>query len=146
MDYKDLQIPLGRRFRSLKLWFTLRTFGAEGLRQGIRTNINQANQLYDLVSKDGLFETAVPYNFSLLPLCVAHTESNESIELINKRTRHCAKILEEDPTIAVSTAMFKDKFIIRISIGSPQTTSNNITSLYQKLKAAAIDAKNISLD
>ncbi|KAI0221171.1 hypothetical protein L0F63_003511 [Massospora cicadina] len=47
VDFKDLQIPLGRRFRSLKLWFTLRSFGGRKLREMIRTHIDLSNQLLE---------------------------------------------------------------------------------------------------
>ena len=55
-DYKDWQIPLGRRFRALKLWFVLRSFGLEGLRHHIRKDVELARRFESFVRKDDRFE------------------------------------------------------------------------------------------
>lgn len=54
------QIPLGRRFRSLKLWFVMRSYGAEGLRAHIRRQVKLASEFHHLVEKDGRFDIPVP--------------------------------------------------------------------------------------
>ncbi|KAF2554016.1 hypothetical protein F2Q68_00033394, partial [Brassica cretica] len=59
VDYKDWQIPLGRRFRSLKLWMVLRLYGAETLKSYIRNHIKLAKDLQQLVSQDPNFEVSV---------------------------------------------------------------------------------------
>ena len=51
-DYRHWHIPLGRRFRSLKLWFVMRIYGAEGLRQHIRTQVGLAEQFAEKVEAD----------------------------------------------------------------------------------------------
>ncbi|WZZ69716.1 hypothetical protein YC2023_081086 [Brassica napus] len=65
VDYKDWQIPLGRRFRSLKLWMVLRLYGAETLKSYIRNHIKLAKDLQQLVSQDPNFEVVTPRIFSL---------------------------------------------------------------------------------
>jgi aromatic-L-amino-acid decarboxylase len=54
------QIPFGRRFRSLKLWFVMRTYGAEGLRAHIRRQVKLACEFHQLVVNDDRFEVPVP--------------------------------------------------------------------------------------
>ena len=60
------QIPLGRRFRSLKLWFVMRSFGAEGLRAHIRRQVALANEFHQLVSADPRFQLPVPAAMGLV--------------------------------------------------------------------------------
>jgi len=61
IDYKDWQIPLGRRFRSLKLWFVLRLYGARGLKMHLRRGVSLAERFATYVkSRSDLFELFVP--------------------------------------------------------------------------------------
>src|SRR5690606_28752710 len=66
IDYRDWQVPLGRRFRALKLWFVLRWYGAEGLRAHVRAAVAAAARFADLVRDDGRFEVVAPHPFSLV--------------------------------------------------------------------------------
>ncbi len=66
IDYRDWQIPLGRRFRALKLWFVLRHYGAEGLRSHIREHMRLAELLESLVRADPNFEIVAPRSMNLI--------------------------------------------------------------------------------
>ncbi|MGC9669848.1 pyridoxal-dependent decarboxylase [Planosporangium sp. 12N6] len=66
IDYRDWQVPLGRRFRALKLWFVLRWYGAEGLRAHIRSGVATAQRFAELVRADERFEIVAPHPFSLV--------------------------------------------------------------------------------
>ncbi|KAL3693668.1 hypothetical protein R1sor_007319 [Riccia sorocarpa] len=66
VDLKDLQIPLGRRFRSLKLWFVMRLYGASGLRNYIRSHVSAAQHFESLVKTSDRFEMVAPRSFSLV--------------------------------------------------------------------------------
>lgn len=70
-DYRDWQIPLGRRFRSLKIWFVLRTYGVSGLKAHIRNNIQLGEMFHGLVkTKPDLFRVFTPPAFALTVLTV----------------------------------------------------------------------------
>ncbi|KAI7209344.1 dopa decarboxylase-like protein [Hortaea werneckii] len=70
-DYRDWQIPLGRRFRSLKIWFVIRTWGVEGLRQHIRSHLRLGETFANLVrSRSDLFTILVQPRFALTVLAV----------------------------------------------------------------------------
>lgn len=71
VNYKDWQVPLGRRFRALKLWFTLRRFGAEGLRAHIRRAVALAQQAEALLVADGRFRIFTPVRMGLVCFHVA---------------------------------------------------------------------------
>ncbi|KAJ1931644.1 hypothetical protein EC988_009720, partial [Linderina pennispora] len=65
-DYRDWQLPLGRPFRAMKLWFVLRMFGAEGIRKHIRKDVDNAKWLSEELVSDGRFELVVPVVFGLV--------------------------------------------------------------------------------
>ncbi|TYZ60149.1 hypothetical protein PybrP1_003116 [[Pythium] brassicae (nom. inval.)] len=71
VNYKDWQVPLGRRFRALKLWFTFRRFGAEGLRAHIRRAVALAKRAEALLLADGRFRIFVPVRMGLVCFYVA---------------------------------------------------------------------------
>ncbi|MBX3388572.1 MAG: hypothetical protein KF691_03860 [Phycisphaeraceae bacterium] len=66
IDYRDWQIPLGRRFRALKLWLVLRHYGAEGLREHIREHIRLSELFESLVRADSRFEIVAPRSMNLI--------------------------------------------------------------------------------
>ncbi|KAF4317097.1 hypothetical protein BBO99_00008220 [Phytophthora kernoviae] len=80
-NYKDWQVPLGRRFRALKLWFTFRRFGASGLRAHIRQSVALAKQAEELLAKDARFEFFVRARMGLVCFYVAFggRELNEAL-------------------------------------------------------------------
>ena len=89
-DYRHWHIPLGRRFRSLKLWFVMRLYGVEGLQQHIRTQVKLAEQFADLVAKDSRFEMPVPSTMGLV--CFRLKASNAVNETLNKNINDTGKI------------------------------------------------------
>jgi aromatic-L-amino-acid decarboxylase len=60
VDFKDWQLPLGRRFRSLKLWMVMRLYGAEGIRTYLRNHIQLAKEFEELVRADERYEVRRP--------------------------------------------------------------------------------------
>lgn len=70
-DYRDWQLPLGRRFRSIKIWFVMRSYGLEGLRKHIRGHVQLGELFHSLVqSRPDLFEVFVPPKFALTVITV----------------------------------------------------------------------------
>ncbi|CAI5537677.1 unnamed protein product [Closterium sp. Naga37s-1] len=66
VDYKDWEIPIGRRFRSLKLWMVLRTYGAEGIRAYIRRHMALAEWFEEALLQDDRFQLMAPRPFALV--------------------------------------------------------------------------------
>jgi aromatic-L-amino-acid decarboxylase len=75
IDYRDWQIPLGRRFRALKLWFVIRHYGIEGLQYHVRRHVELAQQFAEWVRKDDRFELAAPVPLNLI--CFRHKGGDE---------------------------------------------------------------------
>ncbi|TPX54634.1 hypothetical protein SeMB42_g00159 [Synchytrium endobioticum] len=66
-DYRDWQLPLGRRFRSLKLWFVLRTYGVRGIQEHIRKHVGQAHRFHELLqSRNHIFNVVTRPHFALV--------------------------------------------------------------------------------
>ncbi len=70
IDYRDWQVPLGRRFRALKLWFVIRWYGAEGLRHHVRTHVGLARELADRIAAHPRLALAAPVHLNLV--CFRH--------------------------------------------------------------------------
>ncbi|XP_041028900.1 tyrosine decarboxylase-like [Juglans microcarpa x Juglans regia] len=66
VDYKDWQLTLSRRFRSLKLWFVLRSYGVAKLRDFLRSHVNMAKLFEGFVTSDKRFEIVVPRSFAVV--------------------------------------------------------------------------------
>src|SRR5438874_4766433 len=84
-DYRDWHIPLGRRFRSLKLWFVLRHYGIEGLQHHIREHIRLAQEFASWVEKDARFELAVrpPLNLVCFRLKSGDNANQKLMDALN---------------------------------------------------------------
>ena len=83
IDYRDWHIPLGRRFRSLKLWFVIRHYGMEGLQFHIRRHIELAQQFAGWVKEDDRFELAAPVPLNLV--CFRHKSGDAANQQIMDR-------------------------------------------------------------
>eukprot|EP00743_Colponemidia_sp_Colp-15_P004988 GILK01005374.1.p1 GENE.GILK01005374.1~~GILK01005374.1.p1 ORF type:complete len:525 (+),score=96.26 GILK01005374.1:70-1575(+) len=85
IDYRDWQIPLGRRFRSLKLWFTLRSYGIEKIQEEIRYHCQLANYFEKLVRSDSRFELVTPKSLTLVCFRVNVGETEEKKNELSKK-------------------------------------------------------------
>ena len=128
MDYRDWQVPLGRRFRALKLWFVLRHYGLEGLRTHIRRHIAWAAEFADWVEADNRFELAAPTVVSLV--CFCHTDGNEA-------TSRVLGVVNQSGRAYLTPTTIDGQLILRVAIGSPQTERHHIEELWNLIQSAA---------
>eukprot|EP00163_Fabomonas_tropica_P013522 TRINITY_DN2503_c0_g1_i4.p1 TRINITY_DN2503_c0_g1~~TRINITY_DN2503_c0_g1_i4.p1 ORF type:complete len:502 (+),score=105.31 TRINITY_DN2503_c0_g1_i4:141-1508(+) len=103
-DYKDWQLPLGRRFRSLKIWFMLRAYGVKGLQNHIRNHIHLASLFEELVRSDDRFEVVFPRKLSLV--CFRLKGSNDLNAALNAA-------IEGSHSIFIIHAKMHDQYILR---------------------------------
>ena len=80
IDYRDWQIPLGRRFRALKLWFVLRMYGLQGLRAHVRRHVALGAALADRIEQHPAFELVAPFPLALV--CFRHTAGDERTQAV----------------------------------------------------------------
>jgi aromatic-L-amino-acid decarboxylase len=121
IDYRDWHVPLGRRFRALKLWFVLRHYGATGIRHHIREHVSLAAEFAGRVTDDPRFELVAPVPFGLVVF--RHVDGNEA-------TDRLARALNESGKVAVTPTTLGDTVALRISIGQTNTTADHVARLW----------------
>src|SRR6201987_394414 len=131
IDYRDWQIPLGRRFRALKLWFVIRHYGVEGLRHHVRRHVELAQKFASWVSADERFELAAPAPLNLV--CFRHRAGDEA-------NQHIMERLNASGELYLTHTRLNDRFTLRMSLGQSETELRHIERAWQRIReeAAAI--------
>ena len=121
IDYRDWHVPLGRRFRSLKLWWVLRFYGAQGIREMVRTHVGLADGLAHRIKTDPRFELVAPHPFALVCFrCVDGDESTDSL----------AKAVNATGDAYWTASVLDGRSIIRVSIGQTRTEQRHVDQLW----------------
>ncbi|ORX72086.1 hypothetical protein DL89DRAFT_244467 [Linderina pennispora] len=135
-DYRNWQLPLGRRFRSLKLWFVMRMYGAEGIRKHIRDDVAQAKWLADQLVADGRFELIVPVVFGLAVLRIKPEALNDPA-MVDKANTELIKAINDDGRVFLVGTKLNGNDVLRVAVGSTFGTQKNIDLLLKILKEQA---------
>lgn len=120
IDYRDWHVPLGRRFRALKLWWVLRSFGAEQLRSLVREHVRLAADLAGWVAADARLELVAPTPFSLVSF--RHTAGPD-------HTRRLADAINADGRVHLTASELRGEPFIRVSIGQTNTRQAHVDVL-----------------
>jgi aromatic-L-amino-acid decarboxylase len=124
IDYRDWQIPLGRRFRSLKLWFVIRHYGVQGLRHHIREHVRLAQEFASWVKTDSRFELAAPAPLNLI--CFRHKGGDEANQQIMERLNHSGDLY-------LTHTRLNDRFTLRLCVGQTNTTSTHVEKAWNRI-------------
>ena len=127
IDYRDWQIPLGRRFRALKLWFVLRRFGLGGLRRHIRQQVAMAARFESLVRADPRLELVAEPRLNLV--CFRYRGD----DAINRRLLDA---LNDEGGMYLSHTLLDGRFVLRLSTGQPRTAAHHIDEAWARVQAA----------
>lgn len=127
-DYRDWQIPLGRRFRALKLWLVLRHYGVEGLQYHIRQHVALAQEFAGWVREDQRFELASPVPLNLV--CFRHLGGDDANQRIMDTVNDSGKMF-------LSHTRLDDKLVLRLCVGQSQTERRHVAAAWQSLQEAA---------
>jgi aromatic-L-amino-acid decarboxylase len=128
IDYRDWQVPLGRRFRALKLWFVIRSFGVEGLQQRIREHVRLAHEFAEWLQKDHRFELAAPVTFGLV--CFRHRGGDAA-------NRQILDALNASGKLLLSHTRLDGKMTLRLSIGQTNTRQRHVEHAWQAIQKMA---------
>jgi aromatic-L-amino-acid decarboxylase len=112
IDYRDWQVPLGRRFRALKLWFTLRTDGVAPAQAMIRDHVAWTQQLAEWVADDDRFEVLAPHPLNLL--CLALRDGDEATAALISAANATGQVL-------FTRTVLDGRVVLRFSIGARTT-------------------------
>jgi aromatic-L-amino-acid decarboxylase len=124
-DYRDWQIPLGRRFRSLKLWFVLRYYGIEGLQFHIREHVRLAQEFAGWVSGDSRFELVVPppLNLVCFRLKVGDEANQRLMDTLNK-----------SGDLYLTHTRLNDRLTLRVSVGQANTSRRHVEKAWMRIQ------------
>jgi aromatic-L-amino-acid decarboxylase len=128
IDYRDWHIPLGRRFRALKLWFVIRHYGVKGLQHHIRHHIQMAQELVQWINADRQFELAAPAPLNLV--CFRHQAGDEFNEKLLDRLNASGKIY-------LNHTRLNEKYTIRFCIGQTQTEMRHVKAGWKLIQDTA---------
>jgi aromatic-L-amino-acid decarboxylase len=127
-DYRDWQIPLGRRFRSLKLWFVIRHYGVEGLQHHIRKHVSLAQQFASWVREDEQFELAAPAPLNLI--CFRHKGGDEINQQIMDR-------LNRSGDLYLTHTRLNDRLTLRLCVGQTNTELRHVERAWKRIQEEA---------
>ena len=133
IDYRDWQVPLGRRFRALKLWFVLRHYGAEGLRAHIRRHIALAVLFERLVLEDERFELAAPRALNLVCFRL-RAGDDANLRLLEALERSGEAYLTHT---AVPDGRGGSRRVLRMAVGAPSTEERHVRAAWQSIRSLA---------
>lgn len=133
IDYKDWQIELGRRFRALKLWFVIRSYGVSGIRDTVRRHVDAAREFAAWVEADPDFELAAPP--SLTVVCFRHPAGDDFNLRLMERINATGKAY-------ISHAVLDGHVALRMSIGQRRTEPRHVEAAWVLIRdeAAALSA------
>ncbi|MGD1994042.1 MAG: pyridoxal-dependent decarboxylase [Anaerolineae bacterium] len=130
IDYRDWQIPLGRRFRSLKLWFVIRHYGVEGLRYHVRRHVEMAQEFAAWVEQDDRFELAAPAPLNLV--CFRHRGG----DMINQRL---LDRLNQSGDLYLTHTRLNDRLTLRLCVGQTHTQSHHVVRAWKLIREGAAE-------
>jgi aromatic-L-amino-acid decarboxylase len=134
-EYMDYGVQLGRRFRALKLWLMLRTFGAEGVRASIREHVALARRLREAIAAEPGVVLAAPTPFSVVAFRWA-PEGLSPAEADAANRRILERINADGRTI-ISHAMVAGRYTLRVAVGNARTGWRHLEGFLDAFRLAA---------
>ncbi|HUI85155.1 MAG TPA: pyridoxal-dependent decarboxylase [Candidatus Binatia bacterium] len=127
-DYRDWHIPLGRRFRSLKLWFVIRYYGLEGLQFHVRRHVALAQQFFNWVKQDERFEIVAPAPLNLV--CFRYRGPDQSNEELMDR-------LNRSGDLYLTHTRLQGRFTLRFCVGQTNTEERHVRHAWKRIQEEA---------
>jgi len=128
IDYRDWQIPLGRRFRALKLWFVIRHYGIEGLQHHIRRHVALAQEFAGWVRHDSRFELAAPVPLNLVCFRLkGGDEANQALMDGLNRSGH----------LFLTHTRLNDRLTLRLCVGQTNKTERHVRQAWSRIREEA---------
>jgi len=135
-NFRDWGIPLGRRFRALKLWFLIREQGVDGLRKRLRRDIENARWLKSVVEAAPGWRVLAPV--ALQTVCVRHEPAGLEEEALDRHTRGWADAINASGEAYLTPATLDGRWMVRISIGALLTERSHVEGLWLAMQRAAM--------
>ncbi len=140
INYMDYGIQLGRRFRSLKLWFIIRYFGKEGLINIIRENIRISREFAELIEEHPDFEKTAPNPFALV--CFRAKANGLSENELNKLNEELLRRINSTGKSFLSHTKLNGKYVLRLAINGIHTGERHMLETWELIKRIFEQLKN----
>jgi len=134
-NFRDWGIPLGRRFRALKLWFLIREQGVSGLQARIRRDIANAKWLATQVDATPYWKRVAPA--PLQTVCVRHEPPGLSGDALDTHTLAWVRRINESGKAYLTPAMLDGRWMVRVSIGAEATERQHVEQLWKLMQEQA---------
>ncbi len=125
IDYRDWQIPLGRRFRALKLWFVIRHYGVEGLRHHIRRHVELAQEFARWVQASPDYELIAPAPLNLV--CFAHRQGDNFNRRLLARLNQSGKLF-------LTHTVLNGRYTLRLCVGQTHTEAAHVRQAWELIQ------------
>ena len=133
-NYRDWGIQLGRRFRALKLWFVIRSYGVKGLQKIVREHIRLAEMVKDWVEQDKRFELMAPVPVSLV--CFRLNDGRDEDQL-NELNREFLERLNQTGKLLLTQTSLRGKYVLRMSIAARLTGEKHVREAWELIQRTA---------
>jgi aromatic-L-amino-acid decarboxylase len=134
-QYRDWGIPLGRRFRALKLWFHLRLDGPDAIRDRLRRDLDNAKWFATQVEKTADWQVLTPVN--LQTVCIRHQPAGLEGEALDAHTLAWVNSINQSGQAFLSPSQLENRWMVRVSIGVEATTREHVKKLWELMQSTA---------
>jgi aromatic-L-amino-acid decarboxylase len=134
-DYRDWGVPLGRRFRALKLWSVIRTYGADGLREKVRGHIGIAKELSEMISGETDFEILAPVIISVV--CFRYIPAGYDEDQLNELNEKLNHQLNDSGKIYLSHTVLNGRYTLRMVTAQTNVTREHVEKAWIIIKDIA---------
>jgi aromatic-L-amino-acid decarboxylase len=121
IDYRDWHVPLGRRFRALKLWFVIRHYGVDGLRAHVNRHVESARWFASMIDGDDRFELVAPADLSLV--CFAHRDGDLASERLLTAVNATGRAF-------LTHTRLRERYALRVAVGGTYTERRHVEALW----------------
>lgn len=139
-DYRDWGVPLGRRFRALKLWSVIRSYGVSGLQEKIRYHIELARKLAEKIRLESDFEVVAPV--TLNTVCFRYKPSDvpdKDLNALNEKINHA---LNDSGNIYLSHTVLNGNYILRMVTGQTNVNEGHVNKAWDLIKSTSVSIKS----
>ncbi len=128
-NYRDWGIQLGRRFRSLKLWFVIRHYGIEGIQQMVRRHVELARKFASWIQDEPRFEILAPVNLSLV--CFRMVKPGLSPEELNELNKKLLEYINQSGEVYLTHTILNGNYCLRLSVGQRNTEKRHVKRVFE---------------
>ncbi len=134
-NYMDYGLQLGRRFRALKLWFVLRYFGAQGIRERLREHVALASEFASWVEASPEWEVLAPHPFSVV--CFRYRPANVPEARLDALNERLLDAVNATGDIFISHTKIDGRYALRLAVGNLRTQREDVAAAWRVLREHA---------